>query len=160
VAPPDERDNRSATARRAAGRYVRGSGTTLEAYLRASTPPRYMLRIREIEMEYRALVARLREAYEALKDAFEGDAARFAEVWRREARAWPFESLNDIVREHNEWYPVESGLPMDPRTRDYVLLHGASYRRLELGPDWVLAHFPPEGDAEPSPPRRAPREPT
>jgi hypothetical protein len=32
---------------------------------------------------------------------------------------------------------------MDPRTRDYVRIRGRSYRREELGPDWVLLHFPP-----------------
>ena len=26
---------------------------------------------------------------------------------------------------HNEWYPVERDLPMDLRTRDYVLINGA-----------------------------------
>jgi hypothetical protein len=31
---------------------------------------------------------------------------------------------------------------MDPRTRDYVLIHGKSYRRPELGPAWVLEQFP------------------
>jgi hypothetical protein len=32
---------------------------------------------------------------------------------------------------------------MDPRTRDYVPIHGRSYRKVPLGPDWVLEHFPP-----------------
>ena len=155
----DERDSRASTARRAAGRYVRGSRSILEDYLRASTPPRYMQRIREIEDEYRIQVRRVRETYYALRNAFEGDAERFAELWRTQARAWPFDALNEIIRQHNEWYPVESGLPMDPRTRDYVRVHGASYRRLELGADWVLAHFPPATNADPSPPLRAPREP-
>ena len=31
---------------------------------------------------------------------------------------------------------------MDLRTRDYVLINGRSYRRPELGPAWVLEHFP------------------
>jgi len=31
---------------------------------------------------------------------------------------------------------------MDLRTRDFVLINGRSYRRAELGPDWVLEHFP------------------
>ena len=32
---------------------------------------------------------------------------------------------------------------MDPRTRDYVPIAGRSYRRRELGPDWILELFPP-----------------
>ena len=31
---------------------------------------------------------------------------------------------------------------MDPRTRDYVLIHGRSYRRAELDAAWVLREFP------------------
>ena len=36
---------------------------------------------------------------------------------------------------------------MNPRTGDYVQIHGRSYRRPELGPEWVLEQFPlaPEG---------------
>ena len=32
---------------------------------------------------------------------------------------------------------------MDPRTGDYVLIRGRSYRRPVLGPEWVLEQFPP-----------------
>jgi hypothetical protein len=31
---------------------------------------------------------------------------------------------------------------MDLRTRDYVKVNGRSYRRPELGPEWVLEQFP------------------
>jgi hypothetical protein len=31
---------------------------------------------------------------------------------------------------------------MNPRTKDYVLVNGHSYRREELGPDWILERFP------------------
>ena len=51
---------------------------------------------------------------------------------------------------------------MDPRTRNFIPICGASYRRLELGPRWVLEHFPPDParrEAAPELPRRAPREP-
>ena len=30
------------------------------------------------------------------------------------------DEINELIREHNEWYPVEAGLPLDPQTRDYV----------------------------------------
>ena len=41
-------------------------------------------------------------------------------------------------------HPVETGLPMDPRTGDYVRRRGRSYRRAEVGPGWVLERFPAE----------------
>lgn len=135
---------------------------TVEAYLRGQMPPRYMLRLGEIDAEYRSLLRALDAAYEALGEACGADAARFAEEWSARARGWSFESVNSLVREHNAWYPLEVDLPMDPRTRDFVPVHGRSYRRLQLGADWVLEHFPAEraaGDEPPAPPSRAPREP-
>ena len=53
-----------------------------------------------------------------------------------------FDELNELITQHNEWYPVERDLPMNPRTGDYVLVSGRTYRRPVLGPEWVLEHFP------------------
>ena len=168
----DDRDNRrSAVAPRERGRaraarpfnrrVVKGP-QTVEAYLRASGPPRYMQRLREIETEFQRQRRRLVAAYSALEAACAHDAELFSRRWRTRVRRWRFDRLNELIREHNEWYPVEAKLAMDPRTRDYVPVLGRSYRRIELGPDWVLAHLPPRprGEAErPSLPVRAPREP-
>ena len=52
--------------------------------------------------------------------------------------------MNELIGQHNEWFPIERQLPIDPRTRDYVLVGGRPYRRDELGPEWVLEKFPAE----------------
>ena len=148
-------------APRGLSRRVLSGPQTVEAYLRASSPPRYMQRLREIESEFQAQRRRLESAYRALADDCGTDASLFARRWIVMAHGWRFESLNVLIRQHNEWYPIEADLPMDPRTRDYVPVRGASYRRIELGPAWVLEHFPPAGRSPGAPalPRRAPREP-
>jgi hypothetical protein len=121
---------------------TRETRRSLEEYLRAGVRPRWMERLIEIDRgtkrEQRALAA----AYDALREACGDDRAAFASRWRATARAWRFDELNELIRTHNEWYPVERDLPMDLRTRDYVLINGRSYRRRELGPDWVLDQFP------------------
>jgi len=89
-----------------------------------------------------ALGQGLAEAYEALRAECGRDRNRFADRWRAVAEAWSFEDLNELIRTHNEWYPVERDLPMDLRTRDYVLVNGRSYRRRELDADWILEQFP------------------
>jgi hypothetical protein len=130
-------------------RRQRQTRRTLEAYLRAGVVPRYMQRLREIDQEQRRQAAWLERAYRQLRERCAGDADEFARRWRATADSWNFERLNQLVREHNEWYPIERQLPMDPRTRDYVQVRGRSYRREELGPDWVLDRFPPHlGDAD------------
>jgi hypothetical protein len=123
-------------------RRARQTRRSVEAYLKAGVLPRYMERLRDIDQETAELRARIDRAYQALAEECAGDPQLFARLWRRRARAWRFERLNDLIRDHNEWYPVESSLPMDPRTRDYVRIRGRSYRREELDAEWVLRLFP------------------
>ena len=135
---------------------------SVEAYLKGNSRPRYMERLLDIEAGYSYHRHQLEAEYAALQEDFGFAPALFAHLWRARVRAWSFEDLNQLIREHNQWYPVEVDLPMDPRTRDFVPIRGASYRRIELGPEWVFEHFPtsPNGDPERPPlPRRAPREP-
>ena len=106
---------------------------SIEAYLRGEALPRYMQRAAEIDRA-------VRRHTDALERAYSDPAKR--RRWREIAHEWDFEEVNQLIREHNEWYPVERDLPMDLRTRDYVLVGGRPYRRRELGPDWVLERFP------------------
>jgi hypothetical protein len=115
---------------------------SLEDYLKAGMRPRWMERLIEIERGMARERERLAEVYALLQEECGEDRPRFSQRWRAVARSWPFEDLNELIRTHNEWYPVERDLPMDLRTRDYVLINGRSYRRPELGPAWVLEHFP------------------
>jgi hypothetical protein len=114
---------------------------TLEDYLRAGARPRWMDRLIEIEQGTKREQARLAEAYASLREECR-DRRAFAERWRAVAEAWSFDDLNELIRTHNEWYPVERDLPMDLRTRDYVLINGRSYRRRELDAAWILEQFP------------------
>jgi hypothetical protein len=115
---------------------------TVESYLRGEAIPRYMQRAAEIERSLREHRRRLAAAYGRLRESCGADLERFAREWEERAQTWDFSALNDLVRQHNEWYPVERDLPMDPRTGDYVLVHGRSYRRELVGPDWILGEFP------------------
>ena len=97
-------------------------------------PLPYMARLREIDAQTSQHEERLAEAYDRLG----GDA----EGWRAVARGWDFTEVNDLIERHNRWYPAESRLPMDPRTGDYALVNGRSYRRRPLDERWVLERFP------------------
>jgi hypothetical protein len=125
-------------------RRARQTRRTVEAYLAAGVMPRYMERLREIEAERGNLRRRIGRAYRALKEACGDDREAFARRWRERAHEWSFDDINQLIKEHNDWYPIESGLPLDPRTRDYVPIRGRSYRRTPLSPEWVLEQFPAE----------------
>jgi hypothetical protein len=135
----DERDGKG----RPLSRRARQTRRSVEAYLQAGVRPRWMERLAEIDrgiaMERRAI----EDAYRVLQEQCGRDAALFASRWRVAARSYTFERLNELICQHNDWYPIERDLPMDPRTRDYVRIRGRSYRRSVLGPEWVLEQFPP-----------------
>jgi hypothetical protein len=123
-------------------RRTRQTKRTVEAYLAAGVMPRYMERLAEIDSSLKIQRGRLERAYLALKETCGDDREAFARQWRARLDTWPFDRLNSLIREHNEWYPIESGLPLDPRTGDYVRRAGRSYRREEIGPAWALERFP------------------
>jgi hypothetical protein len=128
-------------------RRTRQTKRTVESYLKAGVMPRYMERLREIEIGLRTARRSIERAYTKLLEECGHDRDAFAQRWRARAQAMSFERLNEQIREHNDWYPIEANLPMDPRTRDYVLIRGRSYRRPELTPEWILEQFPPRPGA-------------
>ena len=111
---------------------------TLEAHLRANAPPRWMERLGEIERGTRMAERELAGAYRALRRETGNDDAAFAQRWLELATAWDLDEVNEHIRTHNEWYPVERDLPLDPRTGEYRW----PYRREELTLDWILHRFP------------------
>ena len=121
---------------------VRQSRRSMEAYLRAGARPRWMDRVIEVDQGIANERRRLAAAYRALQRECGRDREEFARRWRAVAEAARFDELNDLIRQHNEWYPIERDLPLDPRTGDYVKTRGRSHRRPELGPQWVLEQFP------------------
>jgi hypothetical protein len=97
-------------------------------------PLPYMARLREIDALTVQHEEQLTAAYKTL--------GRDAEAWEALARGWEFGEVNELIERHNRWYPAESRLPMDPRTGDYALVNGRSYRRRPLDASWVLERFP------------------
>jgi hypothetical protein len=123
-------------------RRQRQTRRTVEQYLRAGVTPAYMRRLKDIDRELNRHRRKLERAHRYLSETVR-DPEAFAAQWRARAHEWNFDHVNELIRQHNEWYPVERNLPLDPRTRDYVKIRGRSYRRVELGAEWVLEHYPP-----------------
>jgi hypothetical protein len=107
---------------------------SIEAVLRGDALPRYIRRAAEIERATREHLRALTEAYEQRTSA---------EDWISTAQEWDFDQVNTLTEQHNAWYPIERDLPIDLRTRDYVLVNGHDYRKRLLDAQWVLERFPP-----------------
>ena len=122
---------------------ARTTQRSVEAYLKTGVRPRWMERVVEIDQGIAAERRRLERAYRAVRLECGADPACFARRWLERVRGWRFdEELNRLIEQHNEWYPVERRLPMNPRTGDYVPVGGRNYRRPVLGPEWALEQFP------------------
>jgi len=135
-------DREAGMGRRLSGR-ARQTQRSVEAYLRGGVRPRWMDRVAEIDARIARERRELASAYRALEVASRGDPEAFEARWRSIAEEWPVAELNELIEQHNEWYPIERRLPVNPRTGDYVLAGGRSYRRAPLGPEWILECFPP-----------------
>lgn len=127
--------------RRIARRSLR-SASTVEQYLRAGVVPRFIERAQQIEEQTRRHRQRLERAYEWVREQHPADPEAFAEHWLRVAGGWRFDDVNDLIDEHNRWYPAERPLPLNPRTGDYVTIGNRDWRRTRLDADWILAQFP------------------
>lgn len=129
------------------GRPLRRRGSyfrpAVDAYVTSlGGPLPYMTRLREIDRLTEAVEEELGSRY-ALAVAESGEQHdEFADRWRREAEAYDFGAVNELIDRHNRWYPVEARLPMDVKRRDYVLVNGAHYSRRPLDAAWVLERFP------------------
>ncbi len=116
-------------------RRIRRFRPEAEAYVASlGGPLPYMRRLRTLDDAIERNLERLRAAYAV----YGGDPAR----WTRIAERWNFVEVNDLIDKHNRWYPIEARLPMDPRSRDFVKVGGADYRRVPLDAAWILERFP------------------
>lgn len=115
---------------------------SLERYIRSRVLPRFVVRLREIEDQLVEHRRRLGRRYVEVKHSAAGDPGRFEERWRAVAHGWNFEGINTLIAQHNEYYPIERNLPVDPRTGEYATVAGRPYVREPLGPVWILERFP------------------
>jgi hypothetical protein len=125
---------------------------TVEGYLRGAVMPRWMERLREIHAGIERHRRDLAVRYDELRATFADDPEGFALAWHRLADRRSFYDVNELIAQHNEWFPVERQLPMDPRTGDYVLIAGRPYRREPLDRAWLLREFPAAPPDAPAPP--------
>jgi hypothetical protein len=124
-------------------RRLRNFRPDVAGYVSALGGPRpYMARLREIEALIDRHVERLRAARNELASAYAHDSAALERRWVDLAHEWVFDDVNDLIERHNRFFPVESRLPMDPRTGDFVLVGGERFEREPLDATWILERFP------------------
>lgn len=127
--------------RRIARRTLR-STSSVEQYLQAGVVPRFIERARQIEDGTRRHRHRLERAYQWVREHHAGDPEGFAAHWHSLAEGWRFDDVNELIDEHNKWYPAERKLPLSPRTGDYLTIGNRDWRRVPLDAEWIYRQFP------------------
>jgi hypothetical protein len=123
------------------------SASAVEQYLRAGIVPRFIERANQIESGMQRHRRRLERAYEWARETHGDDPEEFARYWRDLAEHWRFDDINELIDEHNRWYPAERRLPLNPRTGDYLTIGNRDWRRQPLDAAWILERFPVESAA-------------
>ena len=126
---------------------LRNFRPSADGYLSAlGGPLPYMVRLRTIAEQTAEHGRRLGAARdELLASGLDEDA--FTAAWTETVGQWSFDEVNALIEAHNRYYPAESRLPMDPRTRTYALVGGEDYRRRPLDAAWALERFPAQPSA-------------
>ena len=109
-------------------------------------PTAWMRRLRAIEDAIEQHERQLGERWRALAEELD-DPAEFAAAWLELADTWRFARVNELIERHNQNFPAEARLPMDPRTRDFVRVNGRSYVREPIDARWILDRFPADREA-------------
>ena len=126
---------------------LRNFRPSADGYLSAlGGPLPYMVRLRTIAEQTAEHERGLGAARDELLAAGLADDA-FVAAWTDTVSHWSFDEVNALIDAHNRYYPAESRLPMDPRTRTYALVGGEDYRRRPLDVAWALERFPAQQSA-------------
>jgi hypothetical protein len=133
--------------KRRTGRRTLHSVSSVEKYLHAGVVPRFVERARQIEDRTHRHRKRLERAYEWAQQRYGNNPDEFAAYWRALAGSWRFDDINDLIDEHNQWYPAERRLPLNPRTGDYMTIGNRDWQRRPLDAGWILEQFPVESAA-------------
>lgn len=110
---------------------IRNFTLTVEERIRALTigVPAWAARKRKIEDDERRYVEELVELHDTLavrNGATKGADAEIERSLLAAANTFDLSKLNELVRKHNRYYPVEANLPIDHRTGGY-LVYGRSW---------------------------------
>ena len=101
--------------------------------------PAYAIRKRKIEDTEEQWITTLI----ALREKLEAKGTHVTEIaraLRTKAETFDYRRVNELVAQHNRWYPVEANLPMDLRGR-YLVYGRVWHPESEFTPERILARL-------------------
>lgn len=119
----------------------------LEQQVRAKMgPPPYAIRGKLMEDSIAALYRDLAGQWRKVAELFRGDASQFSKVWRSLVESIDLSGLNDLIKEHNTFYPIEANLQADPETGKIMIGATVWKPQKKVALEDLLEKFPPDLD--------------
>jgi hypothetical protein len=109
--------------------------------------PAWAVRLKKIETLTDALISNLYDRWVTLAHQHRHQPELFTPAWREHLNELELDGINELIRRHNRYFPVEANLPMSPRTGDYVAWGGRDWRCSLLTAEWAEQGFPPDFEA-------------
>ncbi len=109
--------------------------------------PAWAVRLKKIETLTDALLAELRFQWIAIAHEHRRQPELFPMAWRDYLSHIDLGLVNELIRRHNRYFPVEANLPMSPRTGDYIAWGDRDWRCLPLTAQWAEREFPADFEA-------------
>jgi len=114
-----------------------------------SGPPYYAMRARQIEQLTDQLMEDLAVQYRDMIKKFVHRPEVFAVKWRESIDSLELDTINDLIERHNEYYPIEANLAMDPRSGVTMLGPVPWEPKEKVTIESLLQQFPADTTADP-----------
>lgn len=116
----------------------------IEQQVRAkSGPPPYAVRAKTVEDLTEKLHQALRAQWKELAEN-ETDGKRFERVWKAVIETLELDRLNDLIKEHNTFYPIEANLKEHPDTGKLMIGNTPWKPKKKFTPEYLLDMYPPD----------------
>jgi hypothetical protein len=105
-------------------------------------PPPYAVRGKQIEDLTEHLLDELRQQWVKVADNCRNHPQQFARIWRAVLDTLELDELNQLIREHNTYYPIEANLQPDPETGRYMIGNTVWAPKKKITPESLAELYP------------------
>jgi len=107
-------------------------------------PPPYAVRAKMVEDLTDKLYAELDKQWKKAARELEDDPETFSRVWKAVVETLELDRLNELIKEHNTYYPIEANLQHDPETGQIMIGATPWKPKKRITHKDLLHKFPPD----------------
>jgi hypothetical protein len=105
-------------------------------------PPPYAVRAKTVEDLTANLLADLKTQWITVAESCRAHSEPFGRIWRAVLDTLELEELNQLIKEHNTFYPMEANLQPDLETGQYKIGNTLWKPKAKITPEYLLGLFP------------------